>query len=112
MSLLCPTPPERWLDERGRPYFLWDTELTLDELRAGLRSEDAAWRSYLWAKLLRQAKPDDVFQLVDPAELGRQWPAIAQRLGDKGPFWRWLLERWGIIDAIADQDGHACRKPA
>ncbi len=35
--MLCPTPPEKLCDARGRPYFLWDNELTLAEFLALLR---------------------------------------------------------------------------
>jgi hypothetical protein len=36
MSLLATTPPDRLVDAKGRPYFLWDEDLTLDMFRARL----------------------------------------------------------------------------
>jgi hypothetical protein len=37
MSVLAPTPPDRMTDASGRPYFLWDDDMSLDSFRANLR---------------------------------------------------------------------------
>lgn len=94
MSLLNPTAPDRMVDAHGRPYFLWDADMTLDQFRAGLRDPDPEVRAYLVAKLMRQAKPDDVFQFVRVAEIVELWPRLMRFLGRSEPMWRWLLERW------------------
>ena len=62
--MLHPTRPEALTDGRGRPYFLWDCDLTLDEFVDRWRDPDPEVRAYFLAKLMRQAKPDDVFQFV------------------------------------------------
>lgn len=38
--MLLPTPPERHTDRQGRPYFLWDCDLTLAQLRQALEGSD------------------------------------------------------------------------
>jgi hypothetical protein len=86
MSLLNPTRPELMCDRRGRPYFQWDCDMTLAEFRAQLRSPDRTARAYLTGKLMRQAKPDDVFEFVRVAEI--------RYLGRSRPFWEWLLGVW------------------
>jgi hypothetical protein len=96
MSLLNPTPPERLLDKQGRPYFLWDCKLTLDEFLAALRTGDLESRAYLIAKLMRQAKPDDVFQFTTTGEIASLWSAISRFLGKSRGFWVWLLSEWGV----------------
>jgi hypothetical protein len=45
MPILNPTPPERMVDAKGRPYFLWDDEMTLDQFRARLREPDIEVRA-------------------------------------------------------------------
>jgi len=35
--MLNPTPPERLVDPQGRPYFLWDVDITLEEFQRGLQ---------------------------------------------------------------------------
>ena len=64
MARLFPTPPNRLVDAAGRPYFLWDTEMTLDDFVRRLRESTREGRAYLVGKLMRQAKPDDVFTFV------------------------------------------------
>ena len=45
-------------------------------------------------KLMRQAKPDDVFVFVSVAEIRRLWPSVRKYLGRSATFWSWLLETW------------------
>jgi hypothetical protein len=97
MPVLNPTPPERMVDARGRPYFLWDVETTLDEFRAMIAGEDREVRAYLIAKLMRQAKPDDVFQFVTLQDIRAEWSRIERHLGRSRAFWSWILEAWGKI---------------
>ena len=93
--MLSPTPPDRLIDRMGRPYFLWDCGLTLDEFRQRLQSPDPEVRAYLVGKLMRQAKPDDVFLFVRPRAIRDLWPRLERYLGRQQPFWRWLLRFWG-----------------
>ena len=81
-------------DRRGRPYFLWDCNLTLAEFEARLRDPDPDVRAYFVAKLMRQAKPDDVFGFVDLATVRVLWPRLVRYLGHSRPFWNWLLDTW------------------
>jgi hypothetical protein len=96
--MLNPTPPERLTDPQGRPYFLWDCEMTLDELRRALRDSEPAARAYLVAKLMRQAKPDDVLSFVSEGEIRALWDRVEGNLGTARPFWAWLLGRWAEQD--------------
>src|SRR5690606_2145558 len=91
MSVLAPTPPDRMVDASGRPYFLWDDDLTLEAFRANLRDPDPEVRAYFIGKLMRQAKPDDVFSFVTLREIETQWDLIERYLGKTREFWRWLL---------------------
>lgn len=96
--MLNPTPPERLTDLEGRPYFLWDCDMTLDGLRRALQSSEPVARAYLVAKLMRQAKPDDVLSLVSVEEIVKLWDRVEVRLGTARPFWSWLLGRWAEQD--------------
>ena len=94
MAVLNPTPSDRMVDASGRPYFLWDVDMTLDQFRAALRDLDPDARAYLVGKLMRQAKPDDVFTFVRLGDIIELWPRLEKFLGRSAPMWRWLLERW------------------
>jgi len=101
-GMLAPTPADRLVDAQGRPYFLWDCEMTLDELRARLADPDPEVRAYLIGKLMRQAKPDDVFTFVSAREIRALWSRLERHLGKTRPFWTWLFATW-------ESQGHVFR---
>ena len=68
--------------------------MTLDVFRARLRDPDPEVRGYFLGKLMRQAKPDDVFTFVTLSEIEAQRPHIERYLGKSREFWSWLLDRW------------------
>jgi hypothetical protein len=100
--MLNPTPPERLVNAEGQPYFLWDSEMTLEQFRAGLQDPDPEVRAYLAGKLMRQAKPDDVFTFLSAREIRQLWPLLERYLGKKREFWTWLFETW-------ESQGHVWR---
>lgn len=102
MNVLNPTPPERMVDPQGRPYFLWDDDMTLAQFVAALRDPASEVRAYFLGKLLRQAKPDDVFTFVTPDEIAQAWPELERYLGTTRSFWTWLLRTW-------EAQGRVCR---
>lgn len=88
------TPASRLTDGQGRPYFLWDCDLTLDQFKQVLNDPDAEVRAYAVGKLMRQAKPDDVFLFVSPGVIRALWPRLSRYLGHTRGFWTWLFEAW------------------
>jgi hypothetical protein len=98
-TLLCPTPADHLVDAAGRPYFLWDTDMTLHRFQQLLQSSDREVRAWLVGKLMRQAKPDDVFTFVSVDEIAHLWPDLQRHLGRTLPFWTWLLGVWGVVVA-------------
>jgi hypothetical protein len=100
MARLYPTSPDKLVDAEGRPYFLWDSDMTLSEFQRRLLEENPEGRAYLVGKLMRQAKPDDVFTFVTVVDIVELWPRLERYLGRQRPFWRWLLGYWGYeLDA-------------
>jgi hypothetical protein len=97
--MLAPTPPDRLVDSRGRPYFLWDEDMTLATFRERLRDPEPDVRAYFLGKLMRQAKPDDVFSFVSFEEIQREFGAVERYLGKTRDFWVWVLERTPIAEA-------------
>lgn len=92
--MLHPTPQELLLDRRNRPYFLWDSDMTVDEFRERLRDPNPDVRAYFIAKLMRQAKPDDVFTFVSLATIREHRDRLNRHLGKQRAFWTWLLDTW------------------
>lgn len=82
--------------DRGdaRPYFFWDEDLSIAELRERLAGSDSRERTRLLAKLLREARDIDVWKFVTPREVAAALPSIAGRLGRRRRFWEFLIEGW------------------
>ncbi len=93
--MLCPTPLHKLLDAQGRPTFLWDNDLTLDEFKALLASEDEEVAAYWTGTLMRQAKPDDALTLVPATRMRALWPRLHRYLGRERSFWTWYLDAAG-----------------
>lgn len=77
-----------------RPYFLWDEDLSIDELRCALCGTDREERLRLLGKMLREARDIDVWRFVSPDEVARELPALGRRLGRRRRFWEWLIRGW------------------
>ena len=92
VSILNVTPEHKLCDPQGRPYFLWDMDLTLEAFRGQLAMGSRTVRAWLVGKLLRQAKPDDVFQFVTREQIQDLWPDLVRYLGRSRAFWAWLME--------------------
>jgi hypothetical protein len=97
MSLLATTPPHLLVDAQGRPYFLWDVDMTLDRFRSLLRDGDEETRTYLVGKLMREAKPEDVFLFVTRGEIDELWPRLQRHLGRMRDFWNWTRDYWRAL---------------
>ncbi len=83
------------VDDRGRPYFLWDTDMTIDDFRRGLEDADPEVRGYLVAKLLRQARPEHVARFITDDEVRSLWPWAVRYLGRARTEWQ---ARLGLMD--------------
>jgi len=94
VALLNPTPRERLLDAKGRPYFLWDVDMTLATFEERLVDPDLEVRGYFLGKLMRQAKPDDVLAMVSLGRIASEWASLEPYLGEAKPFWEWLVGWW------------------
>lgn len=82
-------------DPDARPYFLWDEDISVAELRAALKpGGDEHGRLRLLGKLLREARDTDVWQFVSPADVAAALPALGRRLGRRRRFWEFLIEGW------------------
>lgn len=77
-----------------RPYFLWDEDVSVAELRAVLAGPHGERRRQLLGKMLREGRDIDVWRFVTPEEVARELPHLQRRLGRRASFWNWLIEGW------------------
>jgi hypothetical protein len=78
----------------AQPYFAWDEPMTVAGLRerlaSGREDEQLAWT----ARILRDARFDDVWRFLTVARVSAAWPRLAPRLWRRRAFWTWILDRW------------------
>lgn len=78
----------------ARPYFLWNEDVSIAELRERLAGPDPQERLRLLTILLREARDLDVWKFVKPQEVAEVLPVIARRLGRRRRFWEFLIQGW------------------
>lgn len=81
-------------DPRARVYFVWDQELTYSELRQRLLTDDLDERALWIARVLREARYQDVWKFVTLGEVLTLWPRVERHLGRMRNFWNWLIDGW------------------
>lgn len=79
-----------------RPYFFWDEDISIAELRAVLGGASSEERDRLLAKLLREARDIDVWRFITPVEVAEVLPRLRRRVGRRYDFWRWLIDGWRV----------------
>jgi len=77
-----------------RPYFLWDEDVSINELHQILAGPDGPRRDQLLAKMLREARDIDVWHFVRPAEVARVLDHLRRRIGRRHAFWTFLINGW------------------
>lgn len=85
-----------------RPWFLWDSEIAEDELRARLAHPDPKVRAQWQGVVMREATFREVFEYLTLAEIVCDFPEIERHLGRRRRFWIWILEgfrRDGLLPA-------------
>lgn len=84
-----------------RPYFLWDEDVSIDELRDILAGPDSFRRDQLLGKMLREARDLDVWSFVTPSEVARVLERLQRRIGRRFGFWKFLIEGWRADGLLA-----------
>ncbi len=81
-------------DQDARPYFLWDEDVSVRELRLVLEAGSEYERLRLAGKMLREARDIDVWEFMTPGEVAEILPKVGRRLGRREKFWRFLIDGW------------------
>lgn len=87
------TAKEHLLDKQNRPYFLWDCDLTLQDLHRKLQDSDPRIRAYWMGKVMRQAKPEDAIAILTWDLIRQNFDDALPYLGSQRLFWTWLLTK-------------------
>lgn len=81
-------------DQTKRPYFLWDEAATIEDLRRILRSGPPRERVRYMAKILREARFEDVWEFLTVTDLLHHWVQLQPYLGRKREYWAFFFRAW------------------
>lgn len=89
---MLPPTSDRLLHPDNVPYFLWDTGMTVAELRRVLAGEDRDARDEVIVRLLREANTRDAWLFLDWAMIDEAWERVQPRLGRARPVWQMMRD--------------------
>lgn len=64
------------MSQSTRPYFIWDYDLSEDDLRQILRSKDEQARIWVVTRLLESARYEDIWKYISLDELRAIFPYL------------------------------------
>lgn len=83
------------------PYFMWDYQYTVGQIKKMLAHGPESQRIWLIAKIMRDARYRDVWKFISLQDFLEHRECLMNgRLGRKKDFWEFLYSRWikyGII---------------
>jgi hypothetical protein len=78
----------------ARPYFLWDEDVSIAELRSTIAGPASPLRDRLLGKMLREACDVDVWHFATPQQVALDFERLKRRLGRRYAFWSFLINGW------------------
>lgn len=79
---------------KERPDFLWDEALSREELKEILQRGREEDRLYYAAKILREARFEEVWEYLTPIFVASRWGQLRPKLGRKKKFWEFFFTTW------------------
>ncbi len=77
-----------------RPYFLWDYDLTEEEVRAILRGDNEVEKAWLITRILEYAKWEDIWRYLTVDDVRQNFARLRFRWPRDRELWTYALERW------------------
>lgn len=78
-----------------RPYFLWDYDLTEEDVRRKIKEGDEYTRQWLIARILESAKYEDVWKYVTLKEVLHIFPMLRLKKPVR-EAWEDAFRAWGV----------------
>ena len=85
---------------KQRPYFIWDYDLTEEDVRAILRGDNEYEKVQMMVRILKRCRWEDIWQYFTLAELRRYWPQVHRRIRrELREPWEHAMEVWSRVNA-------------
>jgi hypothetical protein len=82
---------------RQRPYFVWNADLTEQDVRQILAGDDQHERARMIGHIVRNARFEDVWKYITVQDAVDNWRVVRGFLWppDLCELWTWALQVWG-----------------
>ncbi len=78
-----------------RPYFIWDYDLTEDDVRAILRGDNEYEKIQMIVRILERCSWNDIWSYLNLAQVYRHWAQIRPKIRrELRPTWELAMEVW------------------
>ncbi len=85
---------------KSRPYFIWDYDLSEDDVRAILRGDNEYEKVQMMVRILERCSWDDIWKYLTLSEVLRYWNQIHWRIRrELRPAWELAIKVWSNANA-------------
>ncbi|HET92127.1 MAG TPA: hypothetical protein ENN99_15515 [Chloroflexi bacterium] len=83
--------------EQKRPYFIWNADLTEQDVRRILTGDDKYEREQIIGHIVRNARFEDIWKYVTIQDILDHWHVVRGFLWPPSlrELWTWALQVWG-----------------
>ena len=84
--------------KKARPYFIWDADLTEEDVRAILAGQRGELEQVqMIAHIMQNARFEDIWKYLKLADIVKHWPLVYRMLWpqESKELWAWALRVWG-----------------
>jgi hypothetical protein len=93
-------PPKDVLDPEAVPYFNWDAPVPNAVVRRALAQGPDEDRLYWMARILREARYDDVWAYLSLRDVVARFDELRPMLGRRRELWEFLVSSWRKQGAV------------
>lgn len=90
-----------------RPYFIWDYDISEDQIPQILQGGDEQQKVWLIGRILQYARWEDIWKYLTLDMVRQYFDRIAWRFPETKEMWRYSLELWGKSQELPLSAGEA-----
>jgi uncharacterized protein (DUF433 family) len=82
-----------------QPYFLWDYDLTNDQIKAILKGDNEVEKIWLMSRILESARYEDIWHYLTLKQVKEMFPLLRLKPSIR-QVWEYALQVWEAADNI------------
>ena len=87
-------------DVSKRPYFLWDYDITEEQIRDILRGNDKTAKAWAITRILEYARWEDIWRYLTVDDVRENFEQLRFRWPDVRDLWAYALEVWSSDEQL------------